>query len=114
TEMFESDNVDLKKQMQTYNGLDHPFSIGDELLVENSQFLLKMKTDMPNVVVFTFNDTSSWKSDMNIYKAHSGFTLEAQNLPNDINLLGKDAPSILQKDQAFYSRTTYQIIEKLL
>nr|WP_083195452.1 aldose epimerase family protein [Staphylococcus carnosus] len=114
TEMFESENARLNEQMETYKGLDHPFSIGDELIVENSQFLLKMKTDMPNVVVFTFNDTSSWKSDMNIYKAHSGFTLEAQNLPNDINLFGKDAPSILQKDQAYYSRTTYQIIEKLM
>lgn len=113
TEIFESEVPQLKAQIDKYNGLDHPFSIGEELVVENSQFLLKMQTDMPNVVVFTFNDTSEWDSDMNIYKPYSGFTLEAQSLPNDINILGKDAPSILPKDRAFYSRTTYQIIEKL-
>ena len=27
---------------------------------------------MTNIVIFTFNDTSEWKSDFNIYKPHSG------------------------------------------
>lgn len=102
----------LHAQIERYHGLDHPFTIGDELTVENSQFLLKMKTDMPHVVIFTFNETSNWESDMNIYKPHSGFTLEAQCLPNDINLLGEEAPSILRKGDTFFSKTTYQIIEK--
>ena len=111
-EIFDNEETPLHAQIEKYQGLDHPFTIGDELIVENKQFLLKMETDMPNVVVFTFNEINNWDSDMNIYKPHSGFTLEAQSLPNDINLLGEEAPSILRKGDAFFSKTTYQIIEK--
>jgi aldose 1-epimerase len=50
---------------------------------------------MPNVVIYTFNDTKDWDSDFNIYKAHSGISLETQFLPNDINLYGNKANSIL-------------------
>ena len=33
---------------------------------------------MPNVVIYTFNDTKDWDSDFNIYKPHSGISLETQ------------------------------------
>ena len=99
--------------MKRYGGLDHPFQIGEQgMTVENKHFQLTVETDMPNVVIFTFNDTTEWESDFNIYKAHSGFTLETQCIPNDINLYGEDAPSILEANQPFYSKTSYKIAEK--
>ena len=33
---------------------------------------------MPNVVIYTFNDTKDWDSDFNIYKPNSGISLETQ------------------------------------
>ncbi|SIN58858.1 Aldose 1-epimerase precursor [Mycobacteroides abscessus subsp. abscessus] len=85
-----------------------------EMTVENKHFILKVNTDMPNIVIYTFNDTTGWNSDFNIYKAHSGFTLETQCIPNDINLLGDQAPSILEANEPFYSKTSYKISEKQL
>ena len=66
---------------------------------------------MPKVVIYTFNDTKDWDSDFNIYKAHSGISLETQFLPNDINLYGNKANSILKPNEHFYSKTTYHISE---
>ena len=104
----------MKVQIERFGGIDHPFDIGgNEMTVENKRFLLTVNTDMPNVVIFTFNDTTSWQSDFNIYKAHSGFTLETQCIPNDINLM-KKAPSILEANQPYYSKTSYKIFEKEL
>ncbi|PTF03544.1 galactose mutarotase [Staphylococcus devriesei] len=112
-DIFNSDNEQLKQQIEPLNGLDHPFDIGNqELMMENNEFALHLETTMPNVVIFTFNDTTKWQSDFNIYKAHSGVTLETQCLPNDINIYNNKARSILKADEEFYSKTTYQISEK--
>ncbi|WP_241958371.1 hypothetical protein [Staphylococcus arlettae] len=112
-ELFTSENPKIKQQMDMFNGVDHPFEVENgEMAVENKRFVLQVKTDMPNIVIFTFNDTSSWDSDFNIYKAHSGFTLETQCIPNDINLYGDKAPSIITPDQPYYSKTSYKIFEK--
>ncbi|MCD8900126.1 galactose mutarotase [Staphylococcus gallinarum] len=112
-DIFNSEDGVIQEQMSRYGGIDHPFDIGNnEMTVENKHFLLKVQTDMPNVVIFTFNNTTSWESDFNIYKAHSGFTLETQCIPNDINLLGEEAPSIIEAGQPYYSKTSYKIFEK--
>ncbi|MDK9865985.1 aldose epimerase family protein [Staphylococcus sp. IPLA37010] len=114
-DIFTSEHPVVKAQMERFGGIDHPFDIGgNEMTVENKRFLLTVNTDMPNVVIFTFNDTTSWQSDFNIYKAHSGFTLETQCIPNDINLMGEKAPSILEANQLYYSKTSYKIFEKEL
>ncbi|MGO2109113.1 MAG: galactose mutarotase, partial [Staphylococcus equorum] len=114
-DIFTSEHPVVKAQMERFGGIDHPFDIGgNEMTVENKRFLLTVNTDMPNVVIFTFNDTTSWQSDFNIYKAHSGFTLETQCIPNDINLMGEKAPSILEANQPYYSKTSYKIFEKEL
>ncbi len=34
------------------------------------------------------------------------------NIPNDINLFGEKAPSILEANQPYYSKTSYKISEK--
>ncbi|MCI2947880.1 galactose mutarotase [Staphylococcus caledonicus] len=112
-DIFNSENEQLKQQIEPFNGLDHPFDIGNqELTMENNEFALHLETTMPNVVIFTFNDTTEWQSDFNIYKAHSGVTLETQCLPNDINIYNNEAQSILKADEEFYSKTIYQISEK--
>lgn len=114
-DIFTSEHPVVKAQMERFGGIDHPFDIGgNEMTVENKRFLLTVNTDMQNVVIFTFNDTTSWQSDFNIYKAHSGFTLETQCIPNDINLMGEKAPSILEANQPYYSKTSYKIFEKEL
>ncbi|MDK9858273.1 aldose epimerase family protein [Staphylococcus equorum] len=114
-DIFTSEHPVVKAQMERFGGIDHPIDIGgNEMTVENKRFLLTVNTDMPNVVIFTFNDTTSWQSDFNIYKAHSGFTLETQCIPNDINLMGEKAPSILEANQPYYSKTSYKIFEKEL
>ena len=48
------------------------------MYVENHEFMLEVDTDMPHVVFFTFNQPDEWDSPFNIYKPHSGFTLETQ------------------------------------
>lgn len=112
-DIFNSEHPIVKSQMERFGGVDHPFDIGgNEMTVENKRFKLTVNTDMPNVVIFTFNNTSGWQSDFNIYKAHSGFTLETQCIPNDINLLGDKAPSIMEANQPYYSKTSYKIYEK--
>ena len=99
--------------MSQFNGLDHPFKVGEQQLsIDNDEFQLDVKTDMPYVILYTFNQPKNWKSDANIYKAHSGLTIEAQYLPNDINLYGDQASSILKANEMFYSQTSYQIHEK--
>ncbi|MGJ5712948.1 aldose epimerase family protein [Staphylococcus auricularis] len=113
TELFESDVPQLAEQMAQCGGLDHPIEVSQgQLQLCNNQFVLDVETDMPYVVMFTFNDPSSWDSDFNIYKAHSGVTLETQCMPNDINRYGEDACSVLEPHQPFYSKTTYKISVK--
>ncbi len=51
-------------------------------------------------------------NDFNIYKAHSGFSIETQYMPNDINMYGAKAQSILEADTLFTSKTSFQIHEK--
>ena len=112
-DIFNSEDGVIQEQMSRYGGIDHPFDIGNnEMTVENKHFLLKVQTDMPNVVIFTFNDTTSWESDFNIYKAHSGFTLETQCIPNDINLLGEEAPSIIEADNLIILKHLIRFLKK--
>ena len=82
------------------------------MTVENNNFSLEVETDMPNIVIYTLNDSKDWHSSFNIYKPHSGFTLETQCLPNDINIFGEEAKSILEAEQPFYSKTSYRITKK--
>lgn len=80
-DIFNSTNEKLHQQMQRYKGLDHPFEVGErQLLIDNNEFELKVETDMPHMVIYTFNEPQNWDSDFNIYKSHSGFTVETQNL----------------------------------
>ena len=112
-DIFESSHDQIAQQVAQFNGLDHPFKVGEQQLsIDNDEFQLDVKTDMPYVVLYTFNQPKNWKSDANIYKAHSGLTIEAQYLPNDINLYGDQAYSILKANEMFYSQTSYQIHEK--
>ena len=112
-DIFNSTNEKLHQQMQRYKGLDHPFEVGErQLLIDNNEFELKVETDMPHMVIYTFNEPQNWDSDFNIYKSHSGFTVETQNLPNDINMYGEKAQSILEAHTPYLSKTSYQINEK--
>ncbi|MEJ7173950.1 aldose epimerase family protein [Staphylococcus caprae] len=112
-DIFNSTNEKLHQQMQRYKGLDHPFEVGGrQLLIDNNEFELKVETDMPHMVIYTFNEPQNWDSDFNIYKSHSGFTVETQNLPNDINMYGEKAQSILEAHTPYLSKTSYQINEK--
>ncbi|UDI77641.1 galactose mutarotase [Staphylococcus taiwanensis] len=112
-DIFTTNHAQLKQQIKPFNGLDHPFEIGNhQLSIENDEFILDVNTMMPNIVIYTFNDTTEWQSDFNIYKAHSGVTLETQFLPNDINIFNQKADSILKANEAFYSKTSYHIAEK--
>ena len=80
-DIFDSTNQKLQEQMQRYKGLDHPFEVGDhQLAIDNKEFELLIETDMPNMVIFTFNEPQNWDSDFNIYKSHSGFTVETQHI----------------------------------
>ncbi|MCU5745238.1 galactose mutarotase [Staphylococcus sp. SQ8-PEA] len=111
--IFKSNHTIIKEQIQQFNGLDHPFILDKgKMTVENKNFSLTVTSDMPNVVIYTLNDSKVWKHDFNIYKPHSGFTLETQFLPNDINMYGNKAKSILEAEKPFYSKTTYQILKK--
>ena len=58
------------------------------------------------------NEKKMHKNDFNIYKAHSGFSIETQYMPNDINMYGAKAQSILEADTLFTSKTSFQIHEK--
>lgn len=112
-DIFNSEDKQIKEQIHFNKGLDHPFDIGHHrLIVENNEFALDVETTMTNIVIFTFNDTSEWKSDFNIYKPHSGVALETQYLPNDINNEGNKAKSILKANVPFYAKTIYHISEK--
>ena len=55
---------------------------------------------MPNVVIYTFNDTKDWDSDLifiNQIQVYPRNTI----LPNDINLYGNKANSILKANDIF-------------
>ena len=67
---------------------------------------------MPNVVIYTFNDTKDWDSDFNIYKPNSGISLETQFYLMILICMVIKANSILKANEHFYSKTTYHILEK--
>ncbi|MGV3274473.1 aldose epimerase family protein [Staphylococcus sp. 11261D007BR] len=109
-DLFNVKEGPLADQIHSTQGLDHPFEVQDgAFTLSNEALTLHVQTDTPQVVIFTLNDTSDWDSPMNIYKAHSGITLETQSMPNDIHLFGDQAYSILKADKPFYSKTTYRI-----
>lgn len=112
-EIFTTQHPILKKQIEQYDGLDHPFELDNGTIsFENEEFILEVGTDMPNVVIYTLNTPSDWNHHLNIYKPHSGFTVETQYLPNDINLKQSNAPSILKTGEQFKSTSWYQIRKK--
>ncbi|WP_337020686.1 hypothetical protein [Mammaliicoccus sciuri] len=104
-ELFESG----LQQINQFNGIDHPVKLEDGTFkVSNDELELEMTTDQNEVVIFTLNDVD-WNDRKDSINVHSGFTLETQSLPNDINLLNESAPSILRKGDTFNSVTSYQI-----
>ncbi|MDO5375414.1 MAG: aldose epimerase family protein [Staphylococcus rostri] len=108
--LFASTEPTVAQQVAKVGGLDHPFEVQDGgLIVSNQDYELHVTTDMPQMVLYTFNSPSVWAHHMNIYKAHSGITIETQSLPNDINIFGDKAASILRANTPFYSKTAYQL-----
>nr|WP_263314236.1 hypothetical protein [Mammaliicoccus sp. Marseille-Q6498] len=96
-------------QVEKYNGLDHPAKLNEKTFkVSNEDLEVSMETDQEFVVVFTLNDVD-WNDKEHSITEHSGFTLEAQSIPDDIHLYGDNAPSILKKGEQFESVTSYQI-----
>ncbi|KIX91167.1 aldose epimerase [Staphylococcus microti] len=111
--LFTSTEPTLAQQVAKVGGLDHPFEVQEgALTVSNHDYALRVKTDMPQIVLYTFNTPNVWEHQMNIYKPHSGITIETQSLPNDINVFGDKAASILRANTPFYSKTSYQLIVK--
>ncbi|MDT0710601.1 hypothetical protein RM614_05565 [Mammaliicoccus sciuri] len=97
------------QQINRFNGIDHPVKLEDGTFkVSNDELELEMTTDQNEVIIFTLNDVD-WNDRKDSINVHSGFTLETQSLPNDINLLNESAPSILRKGDTFNSVTSYQI-----
>ncbi|MCY1029508.1 aldose epimerase family protein, partial [Mammaliicoccus sciuri] len=97
------------QQINQFNGIDHPVTLEDGTFkVSNDELELEMTTDQNEVVIFTLNEVD-WNDHQESINVHSGFTLETQSLPNDINLLNETAPSILRKGDTFNSVTSYQI-----
>lgn len=112
-DIFNCGGANICDQINQFGGLDHPFAPEEgRMTVENNNFSLEVETDTPNIVIYTLNDSKDWHSSFNIYKPHSGFTLETQCLPNDINIFGEEAKSILEAEQPFYSKTSYRITKK--
>ncbi|UXR78059.1 MULTISPECIES: galactose mutarotase [unclassified Staphylococcus] len=108
--IFTSTKPAIAEQVVKVGGLDHPFEVHEgKLIVSNHDCALYVETDMPQMVLYTFNDPTGWESQMNIYKPHSGITIETQSLPNDINIYGGEAASILPAHTPFYSKTSYQL-----
>lgn len=104
-EIFESG----LQQIKQFNGIDHPVKLEDGTFkVSNDKLELEMTTNQNEVVIFTLNDVN-WNDRKDSIHVHSGFTLETQSLPNDINLLNESAPSILRNGDTFNSVTSYQI-----
>ncbi|CAG7914728.1 hypothetical protein [Mammaliicoccus sciuri] len=97
------------QQIKQFNGIDHPVKLEDGTFkVSNDKLELEMTTNQNEVVIFTLNDVN-WNDRKDSIHVHSGFTLETQSLPNDINLLNESAPSILRNGDTFNSVTSYQI-----
>ncbi|AKS66410.1 aldose epimerase [Staphylococcus coagulans] len=109
-QLFNTTKDGIQQQVNTKRGLDHPFEVAEgQLSISNDDLALHVSTDAPQVVLYTLNDSENWKSHMNIFKPHSGITVETQSLPNDIQLLGSKAYSILKANTPFYSKTAFQI-----
>ncbi|MEJ7541397.1 aldose 1-epimerase [Staphylococcus intermedius] len=108
--LFKTEDARIHQQVTMRGGLDHPFEVKDgEMTISNRDLILHVKTDAPQIVMYTLNDSEAWKSRMNIFKPHSGITVETQSMPNDINLFGASAHSVLKADTPFYSKTSYQV-----
>ncbi|ARJ50492.1 galactose mutarotase [Staphylococcus lutrae] len=108
--LFNSTHPTLQAQVGARGGLDHPFEVNaGKMTLSNQDFKLHVETDTPQIVLYTLNDSEGWKSHMNIYKPHAGITVETQSMPNDIQLFGETAHSILKAHTPFYSKTSYRI-----
>lgn len=110
TTLFNTDDADIQKQITARGGLDHPFEVkAGKMTISNRDLALHVETDAPQIVMYTLNDSEGWKSHMNIYKPHSGITVETQSMPNDINIFGASAYSVLAAHTPFYSKTSYRV-----
>lgn len=110
TTLFNTDDADIQKQIMARGGLDHPFEVkAGKMTISNRDLVLHVETDAPQIVMYTLNDSEGWKSHMNIYKPHSGITVETQSMPNDINIFGASAYSVLTARTPFYSKTSYRV-----
>ncbi|QLK86695.1 aldose epimerase family protein [Staphylococcus sp. 17KM0847] len=100
----------IAEQINKVGGLDHPFEVeGCSFTLSNGIYDLYVTTDRPYFIMYTLNQPESWNSHRNVYHAHSGVTIETQNMPNDINIMHEQAPSILKSDTPFYAKTSYQL-----
>ena len=82
------------------------------MYVENHEFMLEVDTDMPHVVFFTFNQPDEWDSPFNIYKPHSGFTLETQFYQMILIYMVKSTVNF-KSGEVFNSKTSFRIEEKV-
>jgi len=96
---------EIKENKATNGGYDHTFLIDDTLAKSDEGGLklaaeattgakgrtLRVYTDMPAVHLYTGNflDNTNGKAGAK-YGKHQGFCLECENLPNAINLEGKE------------------------
>lgn len=104
------------KQIRLMGGLDHAFIFNNnaekpDVFLENNlnDIKVKMKTDRPSVILYTHNKVQREK--IGSYLKHQGITMEAQSLPNSINLESYKDKVILKKDKVFKSVTTYTFYE---
>src|SRR5699024_3845265 len=66
--IFNSEHHDRHSQVTRYGGPDNAFQRGQQgMTVESIHFQVTVETNLLNVVIFTFNDTTDWESDFNIY-----------------------------------------------
>jgi aldose 1-epimerase len=94
-------------QIKLMEGIDHAFVLSHsessaDVCLENVEnpIKVKMKTDRPAVVIFTHNKELE-------NKKHHGITMEAQSLPDSINIEAYKDKVILRKNEKFVSTTTY-------
>lgn len=100
-------------QIRSMGGLDHAFLLKNDegydvsLVNKRNSIKVYMKTDRPAVVIYTHNKIN--KGIFSPYRKHEGIAIEAQALPNSINISNRMQDVILKAGNEFKSKTTYRI-----